>query len=100
MAEGEARELLEEAERHLQAGEYAAAERVIRQALEAAPDSAVARGKLGVALAQQGRREDAIAEVSKALSLRPTYSPGYSNPRNTYPEKGRLPGTLEPLFGT
>src|SRR2546425_10933981 len=91
MAEGEARELLEEAERHLQAGEYAAAERVIRQALEAAPDSAVARSKLGVALAQQGRLDDAIAEFSKALSLRPTYAPAYSNLGNAYREKGMLP---------
>src|SRR3989454_7333276 len=94
MAEGEARELLEEAERHLQAGEYAAAERAFRQALESDPDSAVARSKLGVALAQQGRLDEAIAEVSKALSLRPTYAPAYSNLGNAYREKGMLPEAL------
>ena len=94
MAEGEARELLEEAERHLQAGEYAAAERAFRQALESDPDSAVARSKLGVALAQQGRLDEAIAEFSKALSLRPTYAPAYSNLGNAYREKGMLPEAL------
>src|SRR3989442_8380451 len=91
MAEGEARELLEEAERHLQAGEYAAAERVIRQALEAAPDSAVSGSQLGVPLAQQGPLGDALAEISKALSLRPTYAPAYSKLGNAYREKGMLP---------
>jgi len=94
MAEGEARELLEEAERCLQAGEYTAAERAFRQALEADPDSAVARSKLGVALAQQGRLDEAIAEFSKALSLRPTYAPAYSNLGNAYREKGMLPEAL------
>src|SRR2546425_9971881 len=94
MAEGEARELLEEAERHLQGGEYAAAERAFRQALESDPDSAVARGKLGVALAQQGRLDEAIAEVSKALRLRPTHAPSDSNLGNAYREKGVLPEAL------
>jgi len=86
--------LLEEAERHLQAGEHAAAERAFRQALEAAPDSAVARSKLGVVLAQQGRLDEAIAEFSKALSLRPTYAPAYSNLGNAYREKGMLSEAL------
>src|SRR3989442_14604779 len=94
MAEGEARELLEEAERHLRAGECAAAEGAFRQALESDPDSAVTRSKLGVALAQQGRLDEAIAEFSKALSLRPTYAPAYSNLGNAYREKGMLPEAL------
>src|SRR2546426_6071967 len=94
MAEGEARELLEEAERHLQAGEHAAAERAFRQALEAAPDSAVARSKLGGVLAQQGRLGEGIAEVSQALSLRATYAPAYSNPGKADREKGVLSEAL------
>ncbi len=88
MGEVEPRELLEEAERQLQAGEYAAAERAVRRVLEVAPDSAVARSKLGVALAQQGRLDEAIAEFSAALSLHPAYAPAYSNLGNAYREKG------------
>src|SRR2546426_10443556 len=94
MSEDKASELLEEAERRLHAGDYAAAEQASRQVLEAAPDSPVARSKLGVALAQQGRLDEAIAEFSKALSLRPTYAPAYSNLGNAYREKGMLPEAL------
>src|SRR2546427_12831931 len=94
MSEDKASELLEEAERRVQAGEYAAAERAFRQVLEAAPDSAVARSKLGVALAQQGRLDEAIAEFSKALSLQPNYVPVYSNLGNAYREKGMLAEAL------
>src|SRR5438876_226133 len=84
MSEDKASELLEEAERRLHAGDYAAAEQASRQVLEAAPDSAVARSKLGVALAQQGRLDEAIAEFSKALQLHPTYASAYSNLGNAY----------------
>src|SRR3989440_11659736 len=94
MSEDKASELLEEAERRLHAGDYAAAERASRQVLEAAPDSAVARSKLGVALAQQGRLDEAIAEFSKALQLHPTYTSAYSNLANAYHAKGRLPEAL------
>src|SRR5256885_201650 len=94
MSEDKASELLEEAERRLHAGDYAAAERASRQVLEAAPDSAVARSKLGVALAQQGRLDEAIAEFSKALQLHPTYASAYSNLGNAYRAKGMLPEAL------
>jgi len=91
MSEDKASEFLEEAERRLHAGDYAAAEQASRQVLESAPDSAVARSKLGVALAQQGRLDEAIAEFSKALQLQPTYAPAYSNLGNAYRAKGMLP---------
>src|SRR5436189_793975 len=94
MSEDKASELLEEAERRLHAGDYAAAEQASRQVLEAAPDSAVARSKLGVALAQQGRLDEAIAEFSKALQLHPTYASAYSNLGNAYRAKGMLPEAL------
>src|SRR5205809_7768440 len=84
MSEDKASELLEEAERRLHAGDYAAAEQASRQVLEAAPDSAVARSKLGVALAQPGRLGEAIAAFSKALQLYPTYASAYSNLGNVY----------------
>lgn len=90
MADEKVQELLEEAERRLQAGEYAAAELACRRVIEAVPDSAVARSKLGVALAQQGRLDEAIAEFSTALHLQPAYAPAYSNLGNAYREKGML----------
>jgi tetratricopeptide (TPR) repeat protein len=90
MGEAEPQKLLEEGDHHLHAGRYEAAERVFRQMLDIAPDSAIARSKLGVALAQQGRLDDAIAEFSSALSLNPTYAPAYSNLGNAYREKGML----------
>jgi len=82
--------LLEEGERHLQAADYAAAEAAFRRAVEAAPDSGVAHSKLGVALAHQGRLDEAIAEFSKAVALEPTYAPAYSNLGNAYRALGRL----------
>ena len=39
------------------------------------PDDAEARFGLGAALAAQGRRAEAVAEVQQSLSLRPNHSP-------------------------
>lgn len=88
MGEAEARQFLEEGERHLEAGDFQAAERAFSKAVEAAPDSAVARSKLGVTLANQGRQDAAIAQFSKAIALQPGYAPAYSNLGNAYREKG------------
>jgi len=52
VGEAEAKAFLEAGERHLKAGDHAAAEQAFRSAVGAAPDSAVAHSKLGVALAQ------------------------------------------------
>lgn len=87
-------EFLEEGERYLQAGDHAAAERSFRRAVDAAPTSAVARSKLGVALAQQGRVDEAIAQFSHAVALHPTYAPAHSNLGNAYREKGMLAEAL------
>lgn len=86
--------LLDEGERQLQAGDYTAAESAFRRAAAAAPDSAVAHSKLGVALAHQGRLDEAIAEFSKAVALQPTYAPAYSNLGNAYRESGMLAEAL------
>lgn len=94
MGEAASQKLLEEGDRHLQAGRYDAAEQAFRQMVELAPDSVVAHSKLGAALAQQGRLDEAIAEFAKALSLHPTYAPAYSNLGNAYREKGMLAEAL------
>jgi tetratricopeptide (TPR) repeat protein len=54
----------------------------------AAPDSGPAHSKLGVALAQQRRLDEAIIEFSRAVALQPSYAAGYSNLGNAYREKG------------
>ncbi len=87
-------ELLEAGERFLRAGDYAAAERSFRGAVDDAPTSAVARSKLGVALAHQGKLDEAIGQFSQALALHPTYAPAYSNLGNAYREKGMLAEAL------
>ncbi len=88
MGEAEAKPFLDAGEAHLSAEEFAAAERAFREAVAAAPDSPVAHSKLGVALARQGRLDEAIAEFSRAVALHPGYAPAYSNLGNAYREKG------------
>lgn len=94
MGEAEARPFLEAGERHLGAGDYSAAEEAFRGAVAAAPESAVARSKLGVALAHQGQLDAALAEFSKAIALQPGYAPAYSNLGNAYRQKGMLDEAL------
>ena len=88
MGEAEAKPFLDAGEGHLRAGDFAAAVRAFREAVGAAPDSALARSKLGVALAQRGQLDEAITEFSRAVALQPSYAPAYSNLGNAYREKG------------
>lgn len=88
VSEAEAKPFLDAGEAHLRAGELAAAERAFRDAVDAAPDSALAHSKLGVALAQQRRLDEAIGEFSRAVALQPSYAPAHSNLGNAYREKG------------
>jgi len=90
MGEAEAKPFLDQGERELAAGQYAAAELAFRQAVEAAADSAVAHSKHGVALVHLGRLDEAIAEFSRAIALQPSYGAAYSNLGNAYREKGQL----------
>jgi tetratricopeptide (TPR) repeat protein len=46
-------------------------EKVLRQALDLQPDFADGRQALGLLLARQGRKEEALEELEKAASLRP-----------------------------
>jgi Flp pilus assembly protein TadD len=49
------------------AGQFDAAADTFRRALDASPDSAVARGNLGLALAQLGRLGDAVEPLQRAF---------------------------------
>lgn len=88
MGEAEAAPSLEAGERHLEAGDFARAEQAFRDAVAAAPESAVAHSKLGVAFARQGRLDAAIGEFARAVALHPGYAPAYSNLGSAYREKG------------
>jgi tetratricopeptide (TPR) repeat protein len=86
---------LDEGERHLENGEWAAAEAAFRRAVEADPSSPVAYSKLGVALARQRRLDEAERAFVRAVSLNPRYAPAWSNLGNVYRETGRTQEALE-----
>lgn len=86
---------LQEGERYLESGEWEAAEAAFRRAVEVDPQSAVARSKLGVALAHQRRLDEAEREFARAVTINPGYAPGWSNLGNVYRERGRLDEALQ-----
>ncbi|UKJ73966.1 tetratricopeptide repeat protein [Azospirillum brasilense] len=57
----------------------AAAERLARRARALAPQEAEGHAKLGLALAAQGRREEALAASRAALACDPAHAPSLSN---------------------
>jgi tetratricopeptide (TPR) repeat protein len=62
---------IQNGEGYLRGREYARAEMHFRRAIEMNPDNARAHDGLGVALAMQGKAEDAMAEHAEALRLNP-----------------------------
>ncbi|MBI4280068.1 MAG: tetratricopeptide repeat protein [Armatimonadetes bacterium] len=93
--EEEARPFLQEAEQHLQREEWVQAISVLRRAVEVAPESAVVRSKLGVALAHSGKHAEALEEFSRAVALNRRYAAAYSNMGNVYLEQGKLDQAVE-----
>jgi superkiller protein 3 len=86
---------LTEGEKHLESGDWEAAEKAFRKASEAAAKSPAAHSKLGVALVHQRRLPEAEEEFARALTLDPRYAPAWSNLGNVYRESGRLEQALE-----
>ncbi|MDR7481631.1 MAG: tetratricopeptide repeat protein [Armatimonadota bacterium] len=86
---------LDEGERYLEAGEWAAAEAAFRRAIEAEASSHVAYSKLGVVLARQRRLDEAEQAFARAVSLNPRYAPAWSNLGNVYRETGRVQEALD-----
>ena len=52
-------------------GDHAAAEKILRRVLEASPNYSLARNNLGLALAQQGKTEEADAFFQSAAAVEP-----------------------------
>jgi Flp pilus assembly protein TadD len=82
--------LLAQGEERLSAEDWDGAVAVFSQAVAAAPTSAVAHSKLGVAYVYRRQWEDASTEFSKAIQLDPRYAPAHSNLGNVHRERGRL----------
>jgi tetratricopeptide (TPR) repeat protein len=81
---------LEEGEKQLAAGDWDGAAATFERAIQAAPHSAIAHSRLGIAYAHRQQWQEAIAAFSKAVQLDPLYAPAYSNLGNVYKEQGRL----------
>jgi len=77
-------------EERLAAGDLDGALAAFRQAVAAAPSSAVAHSKLGVAYVHKEQWDDALTEFSRAVQLDPRYAPAHSNLGNVYRERGQL----------
>ena len=71
------------------AGEPGKAEAIYRSVLKAMPHSATALHFLGVACFQQGRRDEGIEHIQRALVSDPSYVDAWSNLGNLYKESER-----------
>jgi len=65
---------LRAADEFLKADDFAGAERQCRKALELNPKNATVHSTLGVALARQGKLDEAIRHFSEAVRLEPSYA--------------------------
>lgn len=76
-------------------GDAAAAESMLREALQLRPDSASAWNNLGVVLKNQGRAQEAGESFQRALSLRPEYTEAWNNFGTTFRMLGRDDEAIE-----
>ncbi|HYM71089.1 MAG TPA: tetratricopeptide repeat protein [bacterium] len=81
---------LAEGEERLAVEDWDGAVAAFQKAVAAAPSSALAHSKLGVAYVHKRQWDDAQASFSKAIQLDPRYAPAHSNLGNVYRERGRL----------
>ena len=75
---------------YLDAGDFASAERDYAAAISIAPDDAVYRNNLGIALRYQERFEDAIRAYDRAIELDPSYRDAYTNRGVAQADRGDL----------
>jgi tetratricopeptide (TPR) repeat protein len=68
---------------------YIQAERAYRRALELAPNMATYHTALGLVLAQQGRQQDGLAELERAIALDATDGTAYRHLADLYQALGR-----------
>ncbi|GAX60011.1 hypothetical protein SCALIN_C05_0096 [Candidatus Scalindua japonica] len=83
-------DLLQEAHRHHQAGDFTSAIMCYNIAIKKHPDNALTHFHLGSALHGTGRIDDALASYRKAKELKPDYSDAYYSLGNTYREQGKI----------
>jgi tetratricopeptide (TPR) repeat protein len=81
---------LAEGEERLAVEDWDGAIAAFQKAIAAAPSSALAHSKLGVACVHKGQWDEAQVAFSKAIQLDPRYAPAHSNLGNVYRERGRL----------
>jgi SAM-dependent methyltransferase len=90
-----AAELFNTAVKHHHAGALADAERCYRQLLAAFPGHAEAHSRLGAVLMRQGRPADAIAQIERALALKPDMFEAYGNLAQLYLAAGQADRATE-----
>jgi tetratricopeptide (TPR) repeat protein len=81
-------------EQLLDDAELEQAEAALRRAVGLDPRSARAHSKLGVALARQGRHDDAIEQFRRSLEADPLHAPAYTNLGTVYQEQGRTEAAM------
>jgi len=86
--------LVQEGAARAQAGRLAEAEAKLREAVEAAPDLAVAHVQLGVVLARMGRVDEALACFQRGVELAPGDAYAQMNLANVYRRFGQLDRAL------
>ncbi len=86
LAEGEAR---------LAAQDWDGAVAAFRQAVSAAPSSALAHNKLGVAYVHARRWDEAFEAFSRAIGIDPHNAQAHSNLGNVHRERGRLDDAVQ-----
>ena len=85
-----ATELFNTAVAHHNAGALADAERCYRQLVAAFPGHAEAHSRLGAVLMRQGTLSEAIAQIERALALRPDMFEAYGNLAQAYLAAGQV----------
>jgi len=80
---------------HHQAGALADAERAYRQLLAAFPGHAEAHSRLGAVLMRQKRLADAIAQIERAVALKPDMFEAYGNLAQAYLATGQADRATE-----
>src|SRR5271155_2299424 len=78
------------ATQYLQARNFAYAEQLLRQVLQAAPSETEDWRRLGTAVQAQGRVDEAIDYYREAVRLRPNYSEASIDLGIAYANRGRL----------
>ncbi|NJL57343.1 tetratricopeptide repeat protein [bacterium] len=77
-----------------EAGNYAEAEAIWRKLLQIEPDEVAAEvaawNNLGLALAEQGKWDEAVTSYRRAIELDPNFAPAHSNLGNILRQQGKL----------